>query len=241
MNEWGDITVLAPAGDIDISTVPSLRDRVDALVRAGSLRIIVNCENVSFIDSTGIAFLLTRARTLMRKQGLLSLVNVSPNVLRFLQIVCLADVLHASSRGRAAVPVLAPDAAPRWSKSIPVAEGIENLGYYRHRIVELLSIVNMSSDARFDFALAVGEALSNAYDHADGARGCTLTVSAYDDRVVALLRDCGPGYEIADDEVPEASELRGRGIRLMRMLVDSVEVRRREDRSGTAVHLVKLY
>ena len=105
----------------------------------------------------------------------------------------------------------------------------------------MLSTLPMSEGDRFDYALAVGEALSNAYDHADGARGCTMTVAAYDDRVVTILRDCGCGYEIADKDAPEVSELRGRGIRLMRLLVDNVEVSRRGDRPGTQVRLVKLF
>ena len=55
MNGWNDITVLAPAGDIDISTAPGLRSRIDTLIALGSPRVIINCENVSFVDSTGIA------------------------------------------------------------------------------------------------------------------------------------------------------------------------------------------
>ena len=36
--------------------------------------------HICFIDSTGLAFLLTRARELMRREGLLSLVNASGEV-----------------------------------------------------------------------------------------------------------------------------------------------------------------
>ena len=38
-----------------------------------------------------------------------------------------------------------------------------------------------------------------------------------------------------------ASEERGRGIKLMRMLVDNVEVARRTDGAGTRVRMVKLF
>ena len=241
MNGWNDITVLAPAGDIDISTAPGLRSRIDTLIALGSPRVIINCENVSFVDSTGIACLVSSARALSRCAGMLSMVNVSSNVMRFLQIGRLTEALHATPSERPAVPVLAPDASPCWSKSLPIVEGVENLSYYRHRIVEMLSTLPMSEGDRFDYALAVGEALSNAYDHADGAHGCTMTVAAYDDRVVTILRDCGCGYEISDDDAPVVSELRGRGIRLMRLLVDNVEVSRRCDCPGTQVRLVKLF
>ena len=43
MNEWNDIAVIAPAGDIDIASVPRLREQVDALIENGVRRILVNC------------------------------------------------------------------------------------------------------------------------------------------------------------------------------------------------------
>ena len=67
-----------------------------------------------------------------------------------------------------------------------------------------------------------------------------MTIAAYADRVVVDVRDCGCGFEIAPNEEPPKSRERGRGIRLMRMLVDSVEVRRRTDAPGTRVRLIKL-
>lgn len=240
VREWNDIAVLAPAGDIDIATVPALREQIDDLIARDVRRIIINCEAVGFIDSTGLAFLLSRARRLMQVEGLLSLVNVSAAVGRFLQIAQLIDVLHVSAADKPPVPVLSPNEVPLWSKSIPIRAGIEHLAQYRHRVVELISGLSLSSDAVFDMALAAGEALGNAYDHAGGV-GCMMSVRAYRDRVVIEVSDSGVGYEIADDETPEASEERGRGIKLMRMLVDSAEVKRRADARGTIVRLVKLF
>lgn len=240
MNEWNDIAVIAPADDIDIATVPQLRTQVDALIDSGVRRVLVNCQNVTFIDSTGLAFLLTRARELLRRDGLLSLVNASPFVARFIQIARLLEVLHVSTTDKPTVPVLAPNELPKWSKSFVVRPGVEHLAGYRHRVAELLSGLPIARDACFDAALAVGEALSNAYDHACDACGCTVTLHAYADRVVIEVRDCGEGFELAAGEEPEPTQERGRGIRLMRLLVDSVEVRRRDDGPGTLVRLIKL-
>ena len=199
MREWMDIAVLAPVNDIDIATVPGLRSEVDSLIAAGTRRILLNCENVTFIDSTGLAFLLSRARRLMQEGGMLSLVNVSAEVSRFLQIARLISVLHVTARDRPPVPVLSPGTLPVWSRSISVAEGIEHLGLYRHRVVELLETLPLGRDAVYDTALAAGEALGNAYDHA-GAAGCMLNVRAYEDRVVIEVCDCGGGFEIAPAE-----------------------------------------
>lgn len=239
MNEWNDIAVLTPPGDIDIATVPALRRRLDALIGRGVRRVVINCQAVSFIDSTGLAFLLTRARELMRREGLLSLVNASGEVVRFLEIARLVDILHVAGRHGSLFPPPVGE-LPRWSKSVEVRQGIENLPYYRHRIAELLESLPLRRDERYDVALASGEALGNAYDHAGGI-GCVLTVQAYSDRVVVEVLDRGAGYSIDETSVPVASEERGRGIKLMRMLVDNVEVARRTDGVGTRVQMVKLF
>ena len=240
MNEWNDIAVIAPAHDIDISTVGELREQIDSLIASGIYRVMVNCQHVAFIDSSGLACLISRARQLGRAGGMLSLVNTSPDVTRSLQIARLLEALHVTAAMRPPVPVLAPGAMPLWSKSVSIKQGVEHLGYYRHRVADLMATVPMSDSDRFDMALAAGEALSNAYDHANGAAGCMMMVIAYPDRVVVEVRDNGEGYEIAPDEEPDESEERGRGIKLMRMLVDSVEVRRRRDAHGTLVRLIKL-
>lgn len=238
MNEWNDIAVLAPTGDIDLATVPLLREQLDALIRSRVLRVLVSCQNVSFIDSSGQALLLSRARRLQQMGGMLSLVNASAQVARFLQIACLIDVLHVSSANRPPVPVLAPGAMPLWSRTVRVKDGVEHLGEYRHRVSAELEALDMPEEARFDVALAAGEALSNAYDHGGGC--CVMTMCAYPDRVVIEVSDEGTGFQIAPDEEVTPTEERGRGIRLMRMLVDGVEVRRREGGPGTVVRLIKL-
>lgn len=239
MNEWNDITLIAPEGDMDISMAPSLRRRIDAALDGGSTRVIINCLHVGFIDSTGLALLLSSSRKLSARGGMLSLVDASAQVMRFLQIARLVDALHVTAADKPPVPVLAPDASPLWSKSVSVRPGIENLGYYRHRVVEALAGLGLGENDRYDVALAVGEALGNAYDHA-GGEGCVMTVRAYADRVVIEVADTGSGFELASDETPQESEERGRGIKLMRMLVDSAEVRRRTDTRGTLVRLIKL-
>ena len=130
---------------------------------------------------------------LLAREGLLSLVNTSPQVTRFLQIARLLDILHVSASEKPPIPVLAPNTPPLWSKTFVIREGVENLGSYRHRVAELLGTLPLSRDDCFDTALAVGEALSNAYDHACGGVGSSMTIAAYADRVVVDVRDCGCG------------------------------------------------
>jgi len=61
----GDWTILDVGGEIDMLTSPQLRDRIVGLIEAGRPRIVVDLQNVSFMDSTGLGTLvgcLKRAR-----------------------------------------------------------------------------------------------------------------------------------------------------------------------------------
>lgn len=55
MNEWNDIAVLTPPGDIYIATVPRCVGG-GCFGGRGLRRVVINCQAVSFIDSTGLAF-----------------------------------------------------------------------------------------------------------------------------------------------------------------------------------------
>ena len=90
--------------------------------------------------------------------------------------------------------------------------------------------------------LACGEALGNAVDHTCEG-GVLVTVAAYPDRACVEVSDCGRGFQIPDDEEPPetgAFAERGRGIRLMRLLADSVSISLKQGGGGTVVRLVKL-
>ena len=68
----------------------------------------------------------------------------------------------------------------------------------------------------------------------------TVTVSVYSDRIVMEVNDCGCGCSFKEgDALPAMTDARGRGIRLMLMLADSIEIRPKQVGTGTSVRLVK--
>ena len=99
------------------------------------------------------------------------------------------------------------------------------------------------SDAQvFDITLAIGEAMGNALAHTDG-RAALVTVSAYPDRAVIDVTDRGCGISVRRGQLPaqeRPNEERGRGIKLMRLLADSVTIRQRSGGCGTLARSVKL-
>ena len=206
----------------------------------GTRRIILNMADVPYMDSAGLGVIIGCLRRMRGQSGLLSLVNVSPDVLRALKIARIVDMCPVSMMGtHHEVKELNPSAMPLWRYTIPVDK--DHLSSVRGRIEELAEDVCLSSDAVFDITLAAGEALGNACDHTSG-EGVLATVSAYPDRLVVEVTDCGQGISMDEIECRETSAVseRGRGVKLMCLLVDKVSISERPSGSGTVVRLTKV-
>ncbi len=100
----------------------------------------------------------------------------------------------------------------------------------RRTLGRWLADEGVDEGALFDVALAASEAAANAVEHAYGARTAKFTVSCErkETEVRVTVRDSGRWR----DSRPDGG---GRGLAIMRSLVDSVEVERDED--GTTVTL----
>jgi len=66
-DERGPATVVRVRGEIDASSVDALRIELDGVVDAGRAHVVVDLRDVGFMDSSGLATLLTTRR---RAQGL---------------------------------------------------------------------------------------------------------------------------------------------------------------------------
>ena len=227
-------------GDIDVATEPGLRRHLARLIEGGCTRITLDLADVDFVDSTGAALILTTARSLRREGGLLTLENVPANVLRTFKLWHIADFIPVVPRTQVkrAVRPLSRGAVPRWHLGLLI-EG-PTLGEARERLRQMLVTLPRTEEEIFDVTLAAGEAMGNTILHTPGATG-KLSVTAYDDRVVIEAIDDGPGFSIADDEEVETTYEHGRGIKMMRMLVDSVDISKKRFGSGTVATLTKIF
>lgn len=236
-----NIALVPVGGDLDVTTVPAVRRRIDRLVAQGCRRLFLNLADASYVDSAGMGLILNELRRIRSMGGLISLVNVSEQAYRALSRMRVLDLMPVRRAGpREALASLDPAVPPLWRTMFRVDEGA--LSEARARVGELLGGLSLTEDEVFDMTLAVGEALGNAVDHTCGG-GVLVTVADYPDRVCVEVSDCGCGYELADDEEPPETgpcAERGRGIRLMRLLADSVTISRKRSGEGTVVRLVKL-
>jgi anti-sigma B factor antagonist len=80
--------LVAAAGEIDISTVPPLRAALDSAAAVGP-RVLVDLEEVSFIDASGLGALAAAAGRAAAAGGSLHVTAASPRVRRLLKVTAL--------------------------------------------------------------------------------------------------------------------------------------------------------
>ena len=102
-------TIVAVGGEIDVYTAPKLRDKVTELVGDGHYNLVIDMENVDFLDSTGLGVLVGGLKRVRAHDGSLDLVCTQQRILKILKITGLTEVFGiyetadqaiAASKGR---------------------------------------------------------------------------------------------------------------------------------------------
>lgn len=235
-------------GDIDIVSVPDIRAHVERLARAGCTNLVLDMDDVDYLDSSALGLIVWLDRLLAPLGGKLVLAGAGRDVSRILEmsgLVGIAPTISAANNARGAMEALemppSEAAAPLWAQTMTVAADLTRLGELRGRVCDLLATTGMSAPVLFDVRVAVGEAIANAMRHGSPAgRGdeVRVDVAAYPDRVSVVVTDYGEGF---DGTLPESDDLyaaSGRGVLFMRSLMDRVDFTSRPG-CGTSVTLTK--
>lgn len=93
-SQGGARTVVRVAGEIDVYTVPALRDRLDAVIDRGEHDLVVDLSEVTFMDSTGLGVLVGRLKLIRAAGGSMRLVSAQDRVLKVFAITGLDKVFE---------------------------------------------------------------------------------------------------------------------------------------------------
>lgn len=127
--------------------------------------------------------------------------------------------------------------------SIPARPEYLVLG--RLALAGVARVVAVDPDALSDLKLALTEACSNAIRHAyagaDGDVEIRFEVADDASYVAIEVSDDGPGFEDGKPggESPDGEDEGGLGLAIIRAVSDSVELRSRQDGTGSCVRFVK--
>jgi anti-sigma B factor antagonist len=91
----GDVTILDLQGRLVLDDGDtSCAEHIDLLVREGRIRIILNLQGVTYIDSAGVGALVAKYITLRKRGGDLKLLRLSERVRRVIGISHLLAVFE---------------------------------------------------------------------------------------------------------------------------------------------------
>jgi len=90
--------VIEIGGEVDVYTAPRLREAIVAVVEAGRHRLIIDVQQVEFLDSTGLGVLVGALKRVRADGGSLDIVCTQERILKIFEITGLDKVfgLHAS-------------------------------------------------------------------------------------------------------------------------------------------------
>ena len=89
----GNVTVLDLKGRLVFDEGDGVvRDRINHLVDEGRVNILMNLQDVTYVDSCGIGVLVAKYVSLRRKGGDLRFVNLTPRSRRLLEITKLMGI-----------------------------------------------------------------------------------------------------------------------------------------------------
>jgi len=92
--EHGRVTVLAPRGRLDMASAPAFREQVKQLIESGTIRLVVDLGEVSFVDSSGLGAVIGGLKVARQAGGDLRVARANQQVMLVLDLTSLNRVLR---------------------------------------------------------------------------------------------------------------------------------------------------
>lgn len=92
-----EIFVISLSGEIDIYNSKEVKDLVEAKLQEGVYNYIIDLDDVSYIDSSGIGSLIACRTSIVNRKGSLHLVNIKGSVKRVFDLTKLNKYFTISS------------------------------------------------------------------------------------------------------------------------------------------------
>ena len=102
--------LLRLAGELDMNTAAMVRQAIDLEIEKRGIRtVILNLQDVQFVDSSGLGVIIGRYKKLLPLGGKLKITNVPPHIFKIMELSGLPKIIsfyldeaHAYEEGRGA-------------------------------------------------------------------------------------------------------------------------------------------
>lgn len=229
-------------------SIEELQAQIFIALDSGVKELSLNMQNLNYIDSSGIALLVRILRRISQIQdGSLILNNVKPQVQKILEISALDKMVTKDRFVLEPVTddfkIICADDYLRDSfiEKLCINANPGDLYSVRERLKKAIFGLGFSEKVSYDILVAVSEACSNSIEHSGCAPDQQIEVkfSYTPGTFIVELKDYGSGFDY--HKITRRSgrnmSIRGRGILIMRSLMDEVKYEFHSD--GLYLKMVK--
>lgn len=89
-----NITLIVLRGEIGTETVNQFKDKIDAIVNDGKTRLIMDFQEVNYLNSMGLGVVAATLKKVKKDKGDLKLLNLSPAVQELFELTRLTKVFE---------------------------------------------------------------------------------------------------------------------------------------------------
>lgn len=132
----------------------------------------------------------------------------------------------------------AEEAAPRMALSVSLPRESGSVPVVRRLAAQALRAFGVTAEDIYDVELAITEACANVIEHAVDSDSYEVNVELASDHCAITVLDRGTGFDAADILAQAEDSEDGRGLAIMRSLVDNLAFHD-EPQTGAVVHMVK--
>jgi anti-sigma B factor antagonist len=97
------VTTYEIKGDIDINSSPDIRNAFEKVVKTKAMKVLVNLNGVSYVDSSGLATLVEMLKKTRSYGGKLRISNLEPKVKSLFEITKLEKLFEIFETAEEAV------------------------------------------------------------------------------------------------------------------------------------------
>ncbi|MGF7060716.1 STAS domain-containing protein [Brassicibacter mesophilus] len=87
-NSW----IVEPIGEVDIYTSPAFKEALLQIMEERAVDIIINGENLVYIDSTGLGVLISVLKKARENNNEITITNIKPNIKKLFDLTSLDKV-----------------------------------------------------------------------------------------------------------------------------------------------------
>jgi anti-sigma B factor antagonist len=103
------VTILALKGRLTVGEASAVREKVNEIIASGRINVVLNLENVDYIDSTGLGALVICFTSLKKANGALKLINPNKRNVELLLLTKLHTIFEVFNDEQDAVNSFFPD------------------------------------------------------------------------------------------------------------------------------------